>query len=235
MEKILMAILKQCLFGNPSGRLGDFVYYTRNGKNIVSLRPISKKICYSEKIVKARIRFGLFSRLCYAMNQDFMIKAVWKEFPITGYSNHNKQIKINYSLFTSEADLPAIQIFPNNPSFTAEAVESVLDEGILSITVNLSPEAARIAEMVYPEISLHGVIKLSDNADEGAKPVKFLPLTSAGVPFVKNTLIVFRTTLLGENLLNVKDYPIKEFRAALVIHNQNGGAAFFSGSLNNMF
>jgi hypothetical protein len=169
------------------------------------------------------------------MNFNFLIKTLWQQADIPASNNQNKQIKINYSLVENVDDISSIVLFPVDKFFSASLISAVFEEDNLKIIFLPSDDISSIAEKVFPEISLHGVIKLYDNSEIDPKKTKFLPLSSSGISLLKGVPLEINILIQGEDLVFLKEYPLHSFTAGLAIMDRNGNAVYYSENLNGEF
>jgi len=92
-----MAILSGNVIGNLSGKLGNLAARTVYGQTIMSARPSSFNVSYSDAIVAARQKFAVAGAFAKAVLNSSYLKEIWDKVRMQGMSTFNTIFKSNYS------------------------------------------------------------------------------------------------------------------------------------------
>ncbi len=92
-----MAILSGNVIGNLSGKLGNLAARTVYGQTIMSARPSSFNVSYSDAIVAARQKFAVAGAFAKAVLNSSYLKEIWDKIRIQGMSTFNTIFKFTYS------------------------------------------------------------------------------------------------------------------------------------------
>jgi len=140
-----MARLKGNVIGNLKGKLGNLAARTIYGQTIISARPSSYNVNYSNEAVAARQKFAVTGAFSKAVLNSQNLREIWDKVRIQGLSTFNTIFKANYP-FTSQS-LPTLSniITPNgfnspvtSCSISGENIAVVLNP--LSNINSFSPE-----------------------------------------------------------------------------------------------
>lgn len=94
-----MAVIKRSstsyLLESISGQVGGLVFRHRNGKTIVSRKPVRTKVNLSPQCMAVRDKFTTVSKFAGFLSRIPLLAAVWKTVPMNGYSTVTKLVKYN--------------------------------------------------------------------------------------------------------------------------------------------
>jgi hypothetical protein len=90
-----MAIIRKNILGTVSGRVGDYIYRTRNGKLVKYRRPVNQKVSRSAAAESARKDFSMVVKLASCTNSFPQLKEIWKQAKVPGTNHFQKMIKHN--------------------------------------------------------------------------------------------------------------------------------------------
>jgi hypothetical protein len=90
-----MAIIRKNILGNVSGRVGDYIYRTRNGKLVKYRRPKNQKVSRSVAAESARKDFSIVVKFASCINKLASLKEIWKQAKVPGSTHYQKMIKHN--------------------------------------------------------------------------------------------------------------------------------------------
>jgi hypothetical protein len=90
-----MAIIRKNIIGSISGRVGDFIYRTRNGKLVKYKRPFNQKVSRSNAAASARKDFSMVVKFASCINSLPHLKEIWKQAKVPGSTHYQKMIKYN--------------------------------------------------------------------------------------------------------------------------------------------
>lgn len=98
-----MARILNSNFGLISGKVGDFVYKVKNGKQFISAAPSRRVVDNSLSAVSRRKKFSACSKISSALSKDVLLKSVWNnDSPLEKSSAFTKISKFLYPLINSE-------------------------------------------------------------------------------------------------------------------------------------
>jgi|WetSurMetagenome_2_1015567.scaffolds.fasta_scaffold04925_2 hypothetical protein len=90
-----MAIIRENIIGSISGRVGDFIYRTRNGKLVKYKRPFNQKVSRSNAAESARNSFSLIVKFASCINSFPYLQEIWKQAKVPGSTHYQRMIKYN--------------------------------------------------------------------------------------------------------------------------------------------
>ncbi len=93
-----MAQIGSSVIGEIKGRIGDFIFRIRNGKQVAYSRPIKHRMSKSVKAKKARNNFASTIALAIAVNAVPKLKEIWKNAKVPGTNSYQRLIKNNAKL-----------------------------------------------------------------------------------------------------------------------------------------
>ena len=91
-----MAILSGNVIGNLSGKLGNLAARTVYGQTIMSARPSSFNVSYSDALVAARQKFAVTGSFAKAVLNFQYLTEIWTKVRNQGMSTFNTIFKSNY-------------------------------------------------------------------------------------------------------------------------------------------
>lgn len=97
-----MAILKNSVLGNISGKLDNTVTRFRNGKYVIYKKPDHINYSRSKPAVDARTKFANAVRFAKFINSDEVLSGIWKNSKATGTNAYQKLIKYNSKYVTAD-------------------------------------------------------------------------------------------------------------------------------------
>ncbi len=127
-----MAIIKNIL-GTITGRIGDIVVRTVNGKSVASVRPSKYNASQSSQAVFNRNRFSVTVSFAKYVNFIPLLSKVWSTARIQGVSAFNKILKCNVKLSGKEHPSECNIITPSG--YTIELNEVEFEKDFISIEV----------------------------------------------------------------------------------------------------
>jgi hypothetical protein len=128
-----MAIIRKNILGNVSGRVGDYIYRTRNGKLVKYRRPVNQKVSRSAAAESARKDFSMVVKFASCINKLAPLKEIWKQAKVPGTTHYQKMIKYN-SLNVKQSSISVKNVItPPGISFSIE--ELVLTPSTVSFIV----------------------------------------------------------------------------------------------------
>jgi hypothetical protein len=162
-----MAILSGNVIGNLSGKLGNLAARTVYGQTIMSARPSSFNVSYSDAIVAARDKFAVTGSFAKAVLNSAYLKEIWDKVRIQGISTFNTIFKSNYA-FSSSLH-PTISNLITPDGFTSPVASCAVVGQNLSVSLNplisvntFAPEELSIA--VSALVVLHTPESVDDPA-----------------------------------------------------------------------
>jgi len=130
-----MAILSGNVIGNLSGKLGNLAARTVYGQTIMSARPSSFNVSYSDAVVEVRQKFAVTGSFSKAVLDSQNLKEIWDKVRIQGISTFNTIFKSNYPFSTSLH--PTISNIITPDGFTSPVAScSIVGQ---NLTVQLNP------------------------------------------------------------------------------------------------
>lgn len=197
-----MAILSGNVIGNLSGKLGNLAARTVYGQTIMSARPSSFNVSYSDALVAARQKFAVTGAFAKAVLDSLNLSEIWDKVRIQGLSTFNTVFKANYSY--SSPLQPTISNILTPDGFTMPVQSHNMDGLKLSFVINpfnatnvFSPE--EVAASFSALIVLHTPHSLDDpafriiNLEKEVSSFNFTTVYTAELP-----LNTFQTALLNK-------------------------------------
>ena len=86
-----------------SGKVGKYVIKKFNGKRVLYLRPSHYKKTKSEKALAFQSKFGIVSRFATQVNAVPILRGVWKQSSLKGFSSYHKILRSNIKLTESNS------------------------------------------------------------------------------------------------------------------------------------
>ncbi len=129
-----MAIRKNNVLGQTSGKLGNTVTRIRYGKEVVYALPDKVKVSQSEQAKAARNKFAMTVNFAKFINSIPALSRVWSSANIPGTNSYQKLIKHNSKL-TGENFLTTNNIITPN-TFNIKLVDFTYNENIISFRIN---------------------------------------------------------------------------------------------------
>jgi hypothetical protein len=129
-----MAILSGNVIGNLSGKLGNLAARTVYGQTIMSARPSSFNVSYSDAVVEVRQKFAVTGSFSKAVLDSQYLKSIWDKVRIQGISTFNTIFKSNYS-FSSSLH-PTISNIITPDGFTSPVASCSIVDQKLNVALN---------------------------------------------------------------------------------------------------
>ncbi|MCB0744661.1 MAG: hypothetical protein KDC67_12200 [Ignavibacteriae bacterium] len=130
-----MAQIKNNVLGNPSGKLGQLVFRTLNGKTFVSVRTKKYKATKSKLAKVVRNGFKENNLLASTINKNEMLKLIWQSAKIDARSAYTKILKTNLKLSLNNGVTISNVLVPKS-NLSIESSITFLDNGELKICIN---------------------------------------------------------------------------------------------------
>jgi len=151
-----MAILKNSVLGNISGKLDNTVTRFRNGKYVIYKKPDHINYSRSKPAVDARNKFGNAVRFAKFVNSDEVLKCIWKNSKATGTNAYQKLIKHNSGSITAKGLTKKCIITP--PGYMVVDSNYTFDSKSLIITTQIE-SVDLIPSVLYVVFYLHNSTK----------------------------------------------------------------------------
>ena len=168
-----MAIRKNNVLGQTSGKLGNTVTRIRNGKEVVYALPDKVKISHSKKAKAARNKFALTVGFAKYINSIPALSSVWAYANIPGANSFQKLIKHNSKL-TGENCLTLKNII-TPAGFELSVEEFSLLNDTVSLSIKLSENFP--LELLSSNIHIHAVLYFYEPRLKKDKPFLFSHLS----------------------------------------------------------
>ena len=149
-----MAIRKNNVLGQTSGKLGNTVTRIRNGKEVVYALPDKVKISNSKHAKSARNKFALTVGFAKFINSIPALSGIWSYAKIPGTNSFQKLIKHN-SKFTNENSLTVNNII--TPSGFDLSIEKFSFAGNI-LHLLIKPAAAILPVLLSSKVHFHSVL-----------------------------------------------------------------------------
>jgi hypothetical protein len=176
--------------GEISGTLGNFVYRRRNGKVIVSARPVRRAPISEGEKARHRI-FGTITKVSSAINGNSILKMLWPK-----KRSYAEICKINFKLTNPALPNYFPKIIPGNGYQVNDANINLSEKGITIATGPLSEDTG-IDPKVEKWISAAGVLIFFDKDNNGADKIMAVPITSGKQAIKSDEPINFEINLYG--------------------------------------
>ncbi len=222
-----MAIRKNNILGQTSGKLGNTVTRIRGGKEVVYALPDKVKVSNSNQARAARNKFALTVGFAKFINSIPELSCTWTYAKIPGTNSFQKLIKHNSKL-TGEKSLTLKNIItPAGFDFNIETLS--LANGNLRFTIKLSEVVLPALLLSKPHI--HSVLYFYEPVIKNVKPFLFSHLSSEiGSVMPDNTAeIHLDLTVTGQNLF--RNYSRIIIYFAIVACPQSAGNPVWSNTV----
>jgi hypothetical protein len=217
-----MAKISANLF-NTSGKLGDYVTRTRDGKTQIYVLKKSMKP-RSEKVKTINQNFTICSRFGSAIIKTRILNTAWKNSQIEGKMANARIMRINNKKLKPGYDISELFLVPDEEKF---------ETGINLVSFN--DKQMKVSTGIYPgkiigtkRLSLQGVLQLTDPKDKNFKEYMFLPVHTSDKDFKNETPVEFEITFLSNHSELIKEYNRKNLLLNLSIKDTQGEAEKFS-------
>lgn len=211
-------------FGNFSGKVGNFVLRTRNGKTYAAALPARYTLSFTEEAVSAREHFALMAKLSKAISDNFVLNHFWRTSEYPGESVRNKIEKYNYHLIEND-DLSTLELFKPDDLFRISTKEITFEENSFNIVIN--PADLTCIEMItrikHRLISAQGFIfLLTPQAETFKEKLKFIPVSSPDVNTCLNEEVIFNFALSYKQAKQMNTSPVKKLIINLALKDSEG-------------
>ncbi len=137
-----MALVKNAILGEVSGKMGDKVFRQMNGKTFVSERPLHYKPAKTPDARKIRSSFGITVHLAKKIILDPALKETWRAAKIEGSTPYHRIIKQNSLLTNSGSLTNRNKITPDGLFLNIDSAS--LENQVLHLTLNCPDEGSLI-------------------------------------------------------------------------------------------
>jgi len=183
-----MAIVKKGNIKNLSGRLGHIVIKKFNGKYVAYIRAEEYKRTKCPKARKVRDNFGDISKFAKYINRDLILKSIWKQSPIEGFSAYHKIMSTNL-LLSSNQQLGETNII------VPDTVPLLISNLNLNLNRNLTPALSITIDKLNDQISIMNLHKFT---------LKFI-LVFANLQCQKKSSLLFQSKQLILSDFNINN------------------------------
>ncbi len=172
-----MAEMTKSILGKVSGSLGDITFRLRDGKSILSTRPVSFVPGRDPASVARRQRFRLSIKLAQAVNSIEEIKPLWAADTAPRASAFNRIMRVNYPALSAAGPSEFVRLTPSlgfsvkNPAFTPGTSGFTVGMDAIGDQTGIDPAAE-------PSLKLASVVYLGNPGDEMMQPYTFLRFVS---------------------------------------------------------
>jgi hypothetical protein len=149
-----MAVIKKNIFGDLSGRLGNYTYRVRNGKLVQYRRPIKQRVSRSKAAVSARNDFAMTVKFAVFINSFPALKQLWKNAKVTGSTHFQKIIKNNSAAVKLFGISVKNIITPPGIGFTVDSLSLTSS----NISFNIAANSNELKELFSQSVILHIII-----------------------------------------------------------------------------
>jgi hypothetical protein len=168
---IIMARLKNIVFGFPVGKAGDIIFKVRGGKPYFSLRPIRFRRKDEDRFRKIKEDFSFAARLSSAVYRVKVFRTAWENF--------NKLMKSNYQNIKGSASIDNVILVPCLESLKLTLKSFQFNDNKIEADVELTGRQYPYGTM----ISLQGILHLTNPADCCLEKHFFIPVISKDYDF----------------------------------------------------
>lgn len=215
-----MATIKNFLLQGISGRVGDIVYRTRNGKTYASSRPHYTK-SDDPATLRRREKFALTVKLAKCINSIPELKYFWNKVKNSKMSTHNMITKCNYDC-VSDNELVTVPKLTSD-SFPLRVIGDKFSFSKNNISIVYSPTEYPVINDNNKETCLKvvGIIHVSQphNADEQYN--SFFAVSSACYPISDDNNVSIDIPIDDRTMMYIDTYFECKLYFALVSVDKN--------------
>lgn len=169
-----MARLTDFIEGKISGKLGNFVYFGKNGNTFI--RTVGKrKTNPTLREIKNRNKFAISIKLAKSINDVPELKKLWDANKFTKGSAYNAIQKANYVMVDGN-DVINAAIIPDALSFNEPSESVSIEGGMLRFKLNKDETSGVYTNNIRDEAVIAGVIFMKDVLMHQYDPCNFIGL-----------------------------------------------------------
>jgi hypothetical protein len=161
-----MAIIKKNILGQVTGKIGNMVIRTVNGKSVASIRPANYNASQTPQAISNRKRFAVVVNFAKYINSIPLLSQVWYCAEVKSVSAFNKILKCNLKL--SGDHHPSVNNIITPPGYPVEINNVVLNKNFIELGIIGNVGFAK----QYEKISTVAVIVFYDPIDQNKDPFK---------------------------------------------------------------
>jgi hypothetical protein len=205
-----------------SGKLGNVIYKTFNGKPYVIAAPEIKE-SQSEAHLDCKQAFGICGKLGASMSKIKVLRDHWEKSDVDAYSVRNKFSKINYTRILRLKNLSGVTLIYDSNPHPVNLTEYNFSPDGLTCMFKVSP-----VNNTCKEISMQGIVYLADPKEPGCDKYLSFPFVSANYTPVNGEDYTISARFTSQDAEKVKIYNIKNILLNLAFKNMQGEAEKFS-------
>ena len=211
--------------GKLSGKIGDFVYSQRNGKTVVSQRPMHYKTSVTQKAVQNRNKFSIASQFSKCANSIPALKTLWKkEYPDVKGSAYNIFLK-HFSKCIENNDIAQETcIFPEFGGLDVSITDiSFFNNTLTVITDAIDEKSLNINSSEKPAfIQFVGILECSDPFEPNySKDRFFIPFNLNIIDFVFDEDYIFNIYAVGHEADTISQYQSFRIFSGFIFYDES--------------
>lgn len=213
--------LNNILFKGISGKVGDLVFRQKNGKTIISRRPVRSKN-KSKAGIERENRFRLNSNISKCINKIEVYNEYWKREAKGKMSTYNAVMKANYPVVEAGRFNTEPMLTPNSMSLDFSESGICFDSGI--ITIELKNDLIGIVRdfKIEEYIAVAGVICLYEPKRYELDECVFFDVNSNKEKYDKDGINVLSIELNEYEVQMINEYSQCMFYFGFVSLDKNG-------------
>ncbi|MFA7361905.1 MAG: hypothetical protein WC139_12810 [Candidatus Kapaibacterium sp.] len=197
-----MARITGFLDGKISGKLGNFVYYGKNGKTFLRTIGIRKTDPSSSEIAR-RKKFAMSIKLAKSINSVPELKSLWDAYKSSKGSACNAIQKANYVRVNGDDIYIAAAIIPDALSFCEPAETVTISGNMLRFKLNNDETSGIYNNNLRDKAVIAGVIFMKDVIYSDIVPFRFTGVKGTLEKEGKNDYAV----------INIEDFTLRAMEA----------------------
>jgi len=217
-----MAILRN-FPGNLSGRIGDKIYRTVNGRTIVSAVPEKREPLNTPEAIVRREKFLFLAKTGSAATQNFIIKSLWAKSYPRNLTAYQKFIKSNYPWVNKDYNIEGMHLLPDGCADFQVSVKNISISNI-EILVNLHAltKGQNLSTDIAPKASVQGILLFMNPEAEMEDRFQTFSVSSDDIDSVLDEEMNFIIKPGGLIPVYFEKFPVKKVLLCMVLKSLNG-------------
>jgi hypothetical protein len=221
-----MAIIRKNILGNVSGRVGDYIYRTRNGKLVKYRRPLNQKVSRSPAAESARKDFSMVVKFASYINSLPHLKEIWKQAKVPGSTHYQKMIKHNSQIAKQTGISVKNVITPPGIPFSIE--ELVLSPSVISFIV--TADSLKLKKLFSKPSLIHIVFYFYSPKVKSKQAYNFSGMTFQNDQQHQRGAIEFNVNLSAEIASSLRSYKDVLIFISLSMLNPSNEKVYWSST-----
>lgn len=217
-----MAKLRNQVFGEISGALGDIVFRDYKGTNIASMRPRNVNISNSASALIRRARFSMAAKLSKAVRGSRDVAISWVQKTPSNLTTHSYMVQVYYPFVSDVSVSDMFRITPER-NFIVSLSAFDLREKEINVRINGLTDSSGIDTSVEKNIKLFTIFFLTSPINPELAPYSFISLESGVKTLNLNEELNFVLPLSDvDKMLLISEYQLRKSYSIAITLSETG-------------